>query len=290
MIIDAHYHLEERMETVEKLLGHMEQYNISCIALIPPLNTPFTIDWRTTSTTGLFQRTLNSRWRQVGLRIYKQTVTNDGKYVIGLRRYPIYDNPDNENVSRVIQARPDKFFGWIAVNPNVTNPIIEVEKRATQLGWIGVKTHPFMYRHPVAMLDDVAAYCAEKDWPILLHLGTDRERGDYHYLPDRHPNLRIIYAHAGIPFFGELWDYAKEKDNVFVDFSCSLLDKSIIVGAIKALGAKKCVYGSDSPYGYFDADGSHDYGRVLNNINKLPISDEDKEMILGGNFQEITAT
>jgi len=134
MVIDAHYHLEERMESVEKLLGHMSRYGISRVALMPPLNTPFTIDWLTMKSTGLFQRTLNSRWQKVGLRIYRSTVTNDGKYVIGTRRYPIYDKPDNENVARVMQAHPDKFLGWIAVNPCVADPIVEIEKRVGELG------------------------------------------------------------------------------------------------------------------------------------------------------------
>ena len=145
-----------------------------------------------------------------------------------------------------------------------------------------------MYRHPVAKLDEVADYCAKKGWPILMHLGADQERGDYRYLPDRHPNLKIIYAHAGLPFFKTLWDYAKEKDNVFVDLSCSLLEKSILFGVVETMGAKKCLYGSDSPYGYPSTDGSHDYGRVLNNILQLPISAEDKKRILGDNFREIT--
>ena len=288
MIIDAHYHLDEHMETIDKLLHHMEKYSISRVALIPPLNTPFTIDWLIMISTRPSQRMLNSIWQSLGLAIYKTTVSNDGKYRIGARRYPIYDNPDNESVARAIQAHPDKFLGWIAVNPNVANPVVELEKRANEAGWIGVKTHPFMYRHPVAMLDDAAKYCAEKGWPILMHLGTDRARGDYRYLPARHPKLKIIYAHAGIPFFRNLWKYAKGKENVFVDLSCSLLDKSILAQAVKELGPGKCLYGSDSPYGYPGADGSHDYSRVLKTILQLPVSDAGKDKILGGNFREIT--
>jgi len=288
MIIDAHYHLEERMETVDKLIKNMDQYGVNRVALIPPLNTPFKIDWLTMKSTVPIQRMLNSRWQKLGLSIYRTTVSNDGKYTIGAKRYPIYDNPDNEGVARVMQAHPDKFLGWITVNPNTADSVVELEKRAGGLGWIGVKTHPFMYRHSVAMLDDAAAYCVEKGWPILMHLGTDQVRGDYRYLPDRHPKLKIIYAHAGIPFFSNLWDYARGKENVFVDLSCSLLDKSIMAEVVKVLGPEKCLYGSDSPYGYPGIDGLHDYSRVLNTILRLPISAADKDKILGGNFREVT--
>jgi predicted TIM-barrel fold metal-dependent hydrolase len=131
MIIDAHYHLDEHMESVDKLLSHMHHYDISRVALIPALNAPFTIDWATTKTTRPLQRALNGRWQKLGLRIYRATVTASGKFVIGLRRYRIYSIPDNENVARVIQAYPDKFFGWIMVNPNAANPVKDVEK------WVG---------------------------------------------------------------------------------------------------------------------------------------------------------
>jgi len=288
MIIDCHYHLEERVETVARLLDQMNLHGISRIALMPAFNAPFTVDWITWKLGGLMRKALTCRWRSVGLRMYRLQVTSDGKFSLLIKRYPVYDEPDNEKVARVMQAYPDKFFGWIAVNPRVADPIVEVEKRVGQPGWVGIKAHPFIHRYPIAMLDDVAAYCVEKDLPVLLHLGADRERGDYHYLPDRHPSLRVIYAHAGIPYYRELWDYAERKDNVFVDLSSPYLDEPLRLNTIKALGAKKCLYGSDGPYGYTDTDGSYDHGKILNEIIRLPLSDADKERILQGNFREIT--
>jgi hypothetical protein len=41
MIVDAHYHLEEEMETVEALLKQMEMHNVKRVALIPKMNEPF---------------------------------------------------------------------------------------------------------------------------------------------------------------------------------------------------------------------------------------------------------
>ena len=288
MIIDAHYHLQEPMEPIDKLLDHMTRYDVSRVALMPALNTPFVIDWLTVISTRPTQKALNNKWqKRVALFVYGSTVTEGGKFRIGKRRYLIYDELDNGSVAQAMQSYPDKFFGWIMVNPNVNDPIVEINKWVGQTGWIGIKTHPFMHRYPIRMLDKVADYCVEKGWPILMHLGTTRERGDFRYLPDRHPQLKIIYAHAGLPYFRTLWEYAKDRNNVFVDLSCSLLDESILLKAVKALGANRCLYGSDSPYGYPEKSGSHDYGRVLNNINLLPISDTEKKQILGDNFREI---
>ena len=107
-----------------------------------------------------------------------------------------------------MHAHPDRLYGWIAVNPRAADACQEVAKWAGQPGWIGVKAHPFWHRYPVALLDEVAAYCSEKGMPLLLHLGADEGQGDFRYPPERHPRLKIVYAHAGVPFYGKLWEYA----------------------------------------------------------------------------------
>jgi predicted TIM-barrel fold metal-dependent hydrolase len=287
MIIDSHYHLQEPMESIAKLLSHMQRLNIGRVALIPAMNSPFTVDWLIRATTRPTQMALNGKWSKLALGIYGSTVTSSGRFIIGIHRYTIYDKPDNESIAQVLQNHKDKFFGWILVNPNIGDPIIEVNKWMGQSGWIGIKAHPFMHRYAIEKLDSIAAYCSDKRLPMLIHLGTTRERGDYRYLPDKYPMLKVIYAHAGLPYFSSLWNYAKGKKNVFVDLSCSLLDRSILIGAIRALGSNRCLYGSDSPYGYPGPDGSHDYGRVLDNIDRLPISEPDKNRIWGDNFTEL---
>lgn len=56
MIVDAHYHLEERVETVDRLLEQMDRYGIYRTVLIPALNDPFTIDWIAEKFSGLSRR------------------------------------------------------------------------------------------------------------------------------------------------------------------------------------------------------------------------------------------
>ena len=132
------------------------------------------------------------------------------------------------------------------------------------------------------MLDDVAAYCEEKSWPLLVHLGGDQKSGDYRYLPERHPNLKVLYAHAGVPFYQEVWSYAKGKHNVLVDLSSPpYVDEQLRISAIKALGPEKCLYGTDGPYCHTDR------GNLLQEIIRLPLSDAEKERILSGNFMEM---
>jgi hypothetical protein len=44
MIVDAHYHLEERMETVDELLDQMDPHGISRVALIAAMVDPLQVE------------------------------------------------------------------------------------------------------------------------------------------------------------------------------------------------------------------------------------------------------
>jgi len=282
MIIDAHYHLEEQVESVDALLEQMQLNNVNRVALIPKMQEPVHLQGLVKKASDLLPRLLMSRLRFLGLLLYNSTVTSDGRISTLGKKYLLYHKPDNEYIDNVIQAYPDMFYGWIFVNPKVSDPLAEVEQWYGRQGWIGVKTHPFWHNYPVALLDDVAAFCAEKNLPILMHLGSDQERGDYRYLPERHPKMRIIYAHAAVPRYREVWKYAKNKENIFIDLSSSIYtNEKILVNVIEVLSAEKCLYGTDGPY------ANATQRRMLDRILRLPLSDHKIEQILGKNFLEL---
>jgi predicted TIM-barrel fold metal-dependent hydrolase len=284
MIIDAHYHLEEQIEPVDALLKTMKRNNVSRVALIPKMQEPVHLKGVVKKAGDLLPRLLMSRARFLGLMLYNSTVTSDGRISTLGKKYILYHDPDNEYIDAVLQEHPDKFYGWIFINPKIADPLAEVERWIGRQGWIGVKTHPFWHNYPVALLDEVAAFCSEKNFPILMHLGSDQENGDYRYLPDRHPGLRIIYAHAAVPRYREVWKYALNKENVFVDLSSTIYTyEKIVVDVLGALGVEKCLYGTDGPYG--DATQS----RMIERIDRLQLSDDAREKILGRNFLELIA-
>jgi predicted TIM-barrel fold metal-dependent hydrolase len=238
MIIDAHYHLEEQMESVAALLEQMQLNNVNRVALIPKMQEPVHLKGFIKKAGDLLPRLLMSRLRFLGLMLYNSTVTADGRISTLGKKYLLYHKPDNDYIDNVIQTYPDEFYGWIFVNPKVSDPLAEVEQWYGRQGWIGVKTHPFWHNYPVSLLDDVAAFCAEKNMPLLMHLGSDQENGDYRYLPERHPGLKIIYAHAAVPRFREVWNNATQS-------------------------------------------------LMLARILRLPLSDHEREKILGRNFLEM---
>jgi uncharacterized protein len=288
MIIDMHYHLDERMEKINRLLDQMKTFNVDKTALIAPMVDPFHVEGVAEKLAHFVRSMLTGFWHRLGLLAYESTVTKSGKFSILGTTYNIDQLPDNQLVAQAVNAYPDKFFGWFFINPVAENPVEELEKHAGSNGWIGVKCHPFWHRFPVEKLDDTAAFCSEKELPLLIHLGGKKDNGDFRYLPEKYPKLKVIYAHAGVPHYQKLWPYVKATTNVHIDLSSPYLDEPLRRAAVEAMGPEKCLYGTDGPFGYpAKADGLYDHGAILAEIDRLPISTKQKEGILGENFAEL---
>lgn len=288
MIIDMHYHLDERMESLPRLLSQMEKHRIDRIALVAPMVDPFHVEGIAEGLARLVRSLLTGYGYRLGLLAYESTVTRSGKFSILGKTYSIDQTPDNGLVAAALKSHPDKFYGWFFINPAQQDVVSELESRFPGPGWIGVKCHPFWHRYPVSRLDDAAAFCVEKKLPLLIHLGGKKDNGDYQYLSLRHPELKIIYAHAGVPHYRHLWEFVKTRENVWVDISSPYLDEPLRRAAVAALGAEKCLYGTDGPFGYPDAeDHGYDHGAILSEIDRMPISTAEKERLLGESFREL---
>ena len=289
MIADAHYHLDPRLESVEQLLAQMQVHAIGRVALIAAPCDPLQVGRAGAAFVRFMRRALEGGAPRLGRILYRSTVHRSGRVSFLSPSAPIYPEPDNDAVERAFSAHPHKFVGWIFLNPSAKPPVEEAERRFRNPGWIGVKAHPFWHRYPVAALDDVAPLCQERDKPMLVHLGAGAGRGDFRRLPKRFPRLKLVYAHAGIPWYGTLWDDAIRRENVFVDLSSPYLDKALRHRALRALGASRCLYGSDGPYGYPGRDGGYDHGAILRQISQAGLAAQDLDRVLGGNFNSLVA-
>lgn len=286
MIVDCHFHVDETMLSLEKMIEGMDQNGISKTALIPPMNeTMFEIH-------STYQYNLQRLFRflilnvpGIGLKIYDGLVDYGSLKLYG-NRYRIFDSPNNELVAAAIDKYPDRFLGWAAVNPTIPESVKEVESILNKPGFIGVKAHPFMHQYSIKTLDSIAAMCQSKNIPILIHLSSETD--SYKYLPQHYPDLKIIYAHAGLPFWKKLWIYVKDQPNVFVDTSSDYLTPTIVRMAVETMGYQKVLYGCDGPYG-MEKYNEYDHTAKKRWIDMLPLSDCEKECIFGKNFLKLVS-
>jgi len=289
MIVDAHYHLDPEVEPVERLLAEMERHRIDRVALIATLSPPIRLSAVGLRRWAAMRAALTGGAHKVGDFLYGLTVRDSGRVSYAGKGVPVYPRPDNSAVERALLGHPERFVGWFCVNPRGAIGAAEAEHALGRPGWIGVKAHPFWHAYAVEDLDPIAEVCQARGKPMLVHLGPPGARGDFRRLPDRFPRLRVLYAHALIPWYRRAWDEARRRENVFVDLSSPYLDKSLRYDALRALGPERCVYGSDGPYGYPGPDGQYDHGAILQQIVQFGMPAPDLEKVLGGNFNVLTA-
>jgi len=279
MIVDAHHHLDESLLPIQAMVAKMDQAKVDVACLIASPMAPFRLSPVARALASLMTRSMVSPFPRPGRFFYRRSVTPKGTCSILGKQYPLYTVPDNTSIARVLDTYPRRFYGWIFVNPRGSNPIAELDRWSERPGWIGVKAHPFCHRYPVRELDEVARWCQDRGWPLLLHLGADADTGDYRFLPDRHPHLRVIYAHAAVPFYQEAWHDLIGKDSVLIDLSSVIyVDDAVLTRAVRAMGPSRCLWGTDGPYGEID------YRVQIERIHRLILSDSDKDDILGRNL------
>ncbi|MBC7174455.1 MAG: amidohydrolase family protein, partial [Polyangiaceae bacterium] len=110
---------------------------------------------------------------------------------------------------------------------------------------------------------------------------------DFRALAERYPRLPIIAAHAGFPFYRDLWKHGPSLRNLYVDLSSPYIDEALARRAVEALGPERCLYGTDSPFGFHAADGTYDYGEIRRWVERMPVSSEEQARIFAGNFLEL---
>lgn len=200
-----------------------------------------------------------------------------------------YD-PDRKDITRIndftlrmVMERPNLFLGFCYLNPR--NPerynrrefircVVEGPLRGVKL-WVSV---PCTDRRLNALMD----WVSESDVPILHHawyksVGHVCHESNPAQVAEwaaEHPQVKIIMAHlTGVGVRGIL-DVASCK-NVYVDTSGSQPAAGILEYAVKVLGSKRILFGSDA--------GGRDFAVQLARIHCSRLSKRDKLRILGKN-------
>ncbi|NUP10142.1 MAG: amidohydrolase [Polyangiaceae bacterium] len=282
MVVDMHAHFEPRMLSTQRMLEKLDEAGVERVVLIPSMNDPLP---ETPERLLAFARKLarSAVTRPIVEAIHRLTLTQEGDLRLRGRTYGIYDRPDNASVAAMCEAHPSRFAGWIFLNPR-NNPTVldELERWRSVPGMVGVKLHPHWHDYRTDIAAPLLRRAEELGLPVLVHLGF-RARGDYRAICERFPKLTVIAAHAGFPFFDDLWKAARDIPNLHIDLSSPYLDETIARDAVKAIGSERVLYGTDAPYGFHANDGSYDYRAIRGWIERMNITDRDRDAIFAGN-------
>ena len=176
------------------------------------------------------------------------------------------------------------------MHPDMENPQEEA-KFLKENGFKGIKIHP---DYQLAFIDDeryfkiFKALC-DNDLLFLTHAGFDVGLPPpRHCTPKRmakvmkeFPDLKIVAAHmGGVEEQEDVYKYYIGK-NIYLDtcFTHYYISGEELTKAIKAHGADKILFGTDSPW--------TDQKQQIEYIEGLDLTDQEKKLIMGDNAKKL---
>ena len=204
---------------------------------------------------------------------------------------------DDETTLAAVRKYPDKFVGFAAIDPRQPDCLDVLRRSIEEYGLKGVKFGPI---YAGVALDDprmapICDYCQENDLPLTLHMGTTFatnapiELGRaIHVEPVamRYPELKMILAHMGHPWYEECIAVIRKQPNVYAEISALHYRPwqfyNILIASQEYKVTDKIFFGTDFPF--TTVDESIEGLRTINDMlegTKLPrVTEETIDAIL----------
>ncbi len=194
----------------------------------------------------------------------------------------------NSDVAQAIKEDPERVIGYVYVNPCYEDEALDEVKRGFEVyGCKGLKLWvSCLCTDP--RVEPLVDWVTKNKGFILLHswykatgnLPGESTAADVAILAQRYPETAFLMAHIA----GD-WERGvkavRNCPNVLVDTCGSITDSGAVERAIKYLGLRRVVYGSDAH--------GNDFGPNLGKIYGADLSLEDQRKVLKDNIEEVLA-
>ncbi len=141
----------------------------------------------------------------------------------------------NEEVKQLVDAAPDRFFGFASVDPADPNAAEKLENAFAQLGLRGLFLHPGrQHFYPMdPQLERLYQICEKYNRPVLFHAGLSWEPDTltkyshplcFEELVMKHPKLRICLGQFAWPWVRETAMLMVKFPNVYADTGALYFD------------------------------------------------------------------
>ena len=204
---------------------------------------------------------------------------------------------DDETTARAVAKYPDKIVGFAYVDPRRADCMDMLEHAVEDLGLKGVKYGPIY--NGVALsdprLDPVYEYCQKHNIPLTMHMGTTYARNApvdmgraIHVEPValKYPDLTMILAHMGHPWYGDCIAVSRKQPNVFCEVSALFYRPwqyyNILIEAQEDKIIDKIFFGTDFPFSRVgeSVDGLLNINNQVEGTNLPRVTDDTKAQIL----------
>lgn len=143
----------------------------------------------------------------------------------------------NEEVKQLVDAAPNRFFGFASVDPSDKKAAEKLENAFVQLGLRGLFLHPARQHFYPAdpKLEQLYQICEKYDRPVLFHAGLSWEPDTFtkyghplcfEEVAMKHPKLRICLGQFAWPWVRETAMLMVKFPNVYADTGALYFDSA----------------------------------------------------------------
>jgi predicted TIM-barrel fold metal-dependent hydrolase len=219
-------------------------------------------------------------WGDVCARHLETTQSADVSVVFGIQAAATGWMIPNEAVAGHVAKAPDRLVFFASIDPADPGFREELDKCHRGFGCRGIKLAPvYQGVHPLdPRYREIYAYCQDNGLPILIYMATTFSSGTplefarpihmYQVARD-FPGLKMVLAHMGHPWEGELIAVIRRNRNLFADVSALYYRPWQFYHSLRLAEEYHCthkiLFGSDFP---FTTTG--DSIRAMRRVNASP--------------------
>jgi len=204
--------------------------------------------------------------------------------------------PD-EYVAEFVAGAPQKMVGFAACDPTQDGHMDELVHAIEDLGLVGLKLGPIYAGFDPR--DDrcrpVYGYCQDRSLPVMFHTGTTFNREAplgfsrpwlFDDVAMAYPQLRMVLAHLGHPFYDECLAVIRKHPHVYADIAAlhyrpwQFYNMMMLAQEYKV--THKLLFGTDYPFAMANEsiEGLRNVNRVIGDSSLPRVSAELVEQIL----------
>jgi hypothetical protein len=163
----------------------------------------------------------------------------------------------NRWVASEIKTHPDRFYGWVRVDPwQGEKALVELKRGIEDLSLNGLLLHPQEEQFQISnrFVDPLFAYAKAQSFPVMVEAGYHllSHPFDIGEIAHRFPGVTIIATHglqlddAGFALT-DAEVVMKECPNIIMETS-GMYAPDTMLGVVNNLGTERLIFGSHSPW------------------------------------------
>ena len=192
----------------------------------------------------------------------------------------------NINAARIV-SQTEGLLQWVVIDPAKPETYAQAEEMLQLPKCVGIKLHPEEHGYPIREHGRALFEFAAKHRAVVLAHSSEQNSlaADFMTFANAFPEMTLILAHIGCGWDGDLTHQVRALEqckhgNVFADTSSARsITPGLIEWAVRAVGAERILYGTDSPLYFAPMQRAR--------IDHADLSDQEKRLILCDNAMRL---